>query len=39
VIEVGTVSKTNWLTTTRTILAIPAIIISIYGIGKLFEIW
>lgn len=39
VIEVGTVSKTNWLTTTRTILAIPAIIVSIYGIGKLFEIW
>jgi len=39
VIEVGIVSKTNWLTTTRTILAIPAIIISIWGLGSLFGIW
>jgi protein involved in polysaccharide export with SLBB domain len=39
VIEVGTVSKQDWFTTTRTILAVPALIVSIYGLGRLFDIW
>jgi protein involved in polysaccharide export with SLBB domain len=39
VIDVGVKSTTNWWTTTRTIAAIPALIVSIYGLGRLFEIW
>jgi len=39
VIDVGVVSTTSWFTVTRTILAIPAIIISIYGLGTLFNVW
>jgi hypothetical protein len=39
VIDVGVQTKTNWLTTTRTILAIPALIVSIYGLGRLFNVW
>ena len=39
VIDVGVQKKTNWFTTTRTILAIPALIVSIYGLGRLFNIW
>ena len=38
-IEVGTKSTTNWLTTIRTFAAIPALILSTYGLGKLFGIF
>lgn len=39
VIEVGTKSSTNWFTTLRTFAVIPALIVSTYGVGKLFGIF
>jgi len=39
VIEVGTKSTTNWFTTLRTFAVIPALIVSTYGLGKLFGIF
>lgn len=39
VIDVGVQKKADWLTTTRTLLAIPALIISVYGLGRLFNVW
>ncbi len=39
VIEVGEVSKTNWFSTLRTYAIIPGLIISTYGVGRLFGIF
>lgn len=39
VIDVGVVKTTNWQTTLRTVMIIPALIISIYGLGSLFNVW
>lgn len=39
VIEVGQVNKTNWFSTLRTYAIIPGLIISTYGVGKLFGIF
>lgn len=39
VIEVGAVSRTNWFSTLRTYAIIPGLIISTYGVGKLFGIF
>jgi len=39
VIEVGTASSSNWFTTLRTFAIIPGLIISTYGVGKLFGIF
>ena len=38
-IEVGTKSTTDWLSTLRTVAIIPALIISLYGLGKLFGLF
>lgn len=38
-VEIGTKSKTNWLSTLRTFAAIPALIFSTYALGKLFGIF
>jgi hypothetical protein len=39
VVEVGIKQPSDWYTTLRTIAVIPALIISTYGIGKLFGIF
>ncbi len=39
VVEVGIKKPSDWYTTLRTIAVIPALIISTYGIGKLFGIF
>jgi protein involved in polysaccharide export with SLBB domain len=39
VIEVGTKSKKDWFTTLRTFAVIPALILSTYGLGRLFGIF
>lgn len=39
VIEVGTQNNKDWFTTLRTFAVIPALIISTYGVGKLFGIF
>lgn len=39
VIEVGSLDTKDWFTTLRTFAVIPALIISTYGVGKLFGIF
>jgi hypothetical protein len=38
-ITVGAQDTTNWLTTLRTVAIIPALIISLYGLGRLFGLF